>query len=165
MLLLIPMSPLPPIGSMWLSLQSADPSLILIEPVTGFVFPQHVCGCACKVQTPLLILLPPVHSYSMYVIVLAKCRPPCWCHCNCLPAACMWLYLVQTHSLILFPPMTLCVVFFVSLYVITLSGYRPLYWFHQYWSHHDCLSTSVYVIVLAKFRPFHWYHHHLIACM
>jgi len=148
MLLLILMSPLPPTESMWLFLQSADISLTLMEPDTAFIFPQDVCGCACKVQTPLLILLPPVHFYSMYVIVLARCRPPCWCHCHRLPIACMWLYLQSADSFT--DLMTLCVVFFVSLYVITLSGYRP-----PYWSHHDCLSTSVYVIVLAKYRPFH----------
>jgi hypothetical protein len=40
--------------------------------MTTFTLPQEVCDCAFKLQTPLLILLLPSPSYSMYVIMLAS---------------------------------------------------------------------------------------------
>ena len=84
-------------GSTWSRLQSADP---LADAVTVFAFPQDVRDCACKVQTPLLMLSPSLPSHRMYVIVLAKCRPPHWCcHHLCLPTGSMWLCLQSADPL------------------------------------------------------------------
>ena len=85
---LILSSPLPSYSMYVIVLVKCRP---LIEPLTTFAFPQHVC-CWYKAQTSLLILLPCVHFYSVYVIVLAKCKAPCWFCCY------LWLYMFYSLS-------------------------------------------------------------------
>jgi hypothetical protein len=51
--------------------------MTLIKPINAFIILQGVCDYAREVLIPLLILLLPVYFYSMYVIVLVKCRPSC----------------------------------------------------------------------------------------
>ena len=86
-----------PTGCMWSCLQSADP---LTDAITTFAFPQLVCDRHCKVQTPSLMLSLPLPSPSMYVIVLAKCKPPHWGqHHLCPPTVCMWSCLQSVDPL------------------------------------------------------------------
>jgi hypothetical protein len=53
-------------------LQNAE---LLADAFLAFAFPQTVRDRACKVQTLSLMPPWPLPYHSMYVIVLAKCRP------------------------------------------------------------------------------------------
>jgi len=116
---------------MWLCLQSAYSS---IDPIGIFALPQRVCDHNCKVQTPLLILLLPLPSHSMYV-TLAKCRPftdPVIAFSS-PQGVCDHAFKVQTPTLILLPPLPSH-----SMYVFVFGKCVSFHWSH--W--HLCLITA-----------------------
>ena len=135
-----------PTASTWSCFQTANP---LADPVATFAFPQGVCDCAFKLQTPLLILLLPLPSHSMYVIMLSNCRPPCWsCCCLCLLTGGTWLCF-QTADPLTDPvaafafPQHVCDCAF-KLQIPLLIPLLPL------------PSHSMYVIVHSNCIPPHW---------
>jgi hypothetical protein len=147
------------------------------DPINTFALAQFVCDCACGVQTPSLILSPPLPSHRQYVIVLAECRPLHWsCHHHCLPTGSMWLCLqsadpftdsvttfafpqrvcvcacrVQTPSLSPSPPLSshrMCIIF-ITYWAFDLSFLSYFQWGFFFFSFLFYLCATIFNLVVS----------------
>ena len=144
----------PPSGCMWSGLFAAIPPA---DPLVALFHPQWVCDLVCLLQFPLLTLLWPCSTWSLYVIWSVCCNSHCWPYCGLVPSSgCMWSGLFAAipsvdQLMVFFHPQHVCDLFcLLQLPLLTFLWLCPI--LRQYVIYLICCKAPYSLFLFFFFR-------------